>query len=344
MYKLSRTLLIMLICTLPGMGSAADSLLASDHPTRYTVVKGDTLWDIAGRFLRNPWDWPQLWHVNPQIQNPHLIFPGDTLELVYDADGKPQLQMQDGPRVVKLSPQIRSTPWDGSIPTIPYDAVAPFLNRSLVLDSDYLDHAPYIVEFADEHVVGGPGNRAYVRGLDAGPARRHIVRAGKPYKDADSGEILGYAAEYIAQAQLQREGDPATVTIDDNAKEVVVGDRLITVDDKHFAYNFLPHAPDRQVRGNIIAMFDGVGQIGQYDVVVLDRGHSDGLRPGSVLRIDQRGREVRDLVTADLRDTVVLPDEQAGLLLVFRAFDRVSLALIMTALRPIHLQDTVRNP
>ncbi len=320
----------------------ADDLLRADHPDQYTVVKGDTLWDISGRFLRSPWRWPDIWYVNPQIANPHLIYPGDVLELVY-IDGKPQLRMRRGP--LKLSPTVRSTPWDGAIPTIPVDAIGPFLTRPYVLDKDQLDSAPYIVDFADEHILGGAGQKAYVRRIDeTEPLKYEIVRPGGPYKDADTGEILGYEALYIGTSELQRTGDPATVFINSTDLESVIGDRLIPAGEEKATANFTPHAPAQPVEGSIIAVMNGVSQIGQYNVVVLDRGANDGLKPGTVLRVDQRGEVIRDVVTPDSRDTVTLPDEEAGLLMVFRTFERVSFGLIMHASRVMHVDDRVRNP
>lgn len=342
MFKACKCLILLLCCTLATPLAAADEMLRSGHPDRYTVVRGDTLWDIAGRFLRSPWRWPDIWHVNPEIANPHLIYPGDVLELVY-IDGRPQLRLRRG--TLKLSPSVRSTPWDGAIATIPVDAIAPFLSRHYVLGREELDRAPYIVDFADEHILGGAGQKAYVRSIhDSSQLKFEIVRGGDAYKDGDTGEILGYDAQYIGSSQLQRTGDPATLFINSTKREAIIGDRLIAASEERAAANFTPHAPAMPTEGNIIAVFGGVDQIGQYHVVVLDRGQRDGLAPGTVLRIDQRGETIRDVVTPDSRDTVKLPDEEAGLLMVFRSFDRVSFGLVMHATRVMHIGDKVRNP
>jgi hypothetical protein len=335
--------MLVLFCALSMPLALADELLRADHPDQYTVVKGDTLWDISARFLRRPWRWPEIWHVNPQIANPHLIYPGDVLELVY-IDGQPQLRLRRG-GPLKLSPTVRATPWDGAIPTIPVDAIGPFLTRPYVLERDQLDAAPYIVDFADEHILGGAGQKAYIRRIDESePEKWEIVRPGGPYKDAETGEILGYEAVYIGSSQLQRTGDPATVFINSTELEAIIGDRLIPAGEEKATANFTPHAPAGPIEGSIISVLNGVSQIGQYNVVVLDRGARDGLDPGTVLRVDQRGELVRDVVTPDSRDTVRLPDEEAGLLMVFRTFDKVSFGLIMHATRPMHVEDRVRNP
>lgn len=342
MYKACKSLILLLSCALSMPLALAEELLRGDHPDHYTVVKGDTLWDISGRFLHQPWRWPEIWHVNPQIANPHLIYPGDQLDLVY-IDGKPQLRLRRG--TLKLSPSIRSTPWDGAIPTVPLDAIGPFLTRPYVLEPGQLDDAPYIVDFDDDHILGGPGQKAYVRSIEQGePLKFEIVRPGGPYKDAETGEILGYEAQYIATSQLQRTGDPATVFINTSKVEAIIGDRLMPAGEDRATASFTPHAPAMPTEGSIISVFNGVSQIGQYNIVVIDRGARDGLQPGTVLRVDQLGETVRDVVTPDSRDTVKLPDEQAGLLMVFRTFERISFGIVMHATRVMHVNDKVRNP
>lgn len=353
---------------------ADDKLLNQSHPDRYVVKKGDTLWDIAGLFLREPWRWPDIWHVNPQVKNPHLIYPGDELELVY-IDGDPQLRLNRGHRDVKLSPQVRVTPWDGSIPTIPLDVIAPFLTRPYVVAEGQLDNAPYIVDFADEHIVAGAGQRIYVRKLtDPQSENYDVVRPGGPYQDADTGEILGYEALFVGATTLQQVGDPSTLLITAAEIEASKGDRLIATESSFPVADFHPKPPAEEVNGSIIGVLHGVTQIGQYNVVVLDRGDADGLSPGTVLRVEHRGEVVPDQVarkearkvagmnpyiiehdpeaevpTAEEKrlspwETVKLPDEKAGHLMVFRTFDRVSFGLVMEATRAIHVMDRVRNP
>lgn len=342
MLNACKSLILLLTCALSMPLALAEELLRSDHPDRYTVVKGDTLWDISGRFLRSPWRWPEIWHVNPTIANPHLIFPGDVLDLTY-IDGKPQLRLRRG--TLKLSPTARATPWDGAIPTVPLDAIAPFLTRPYVLSKEQLETAPYIVEFDLDHIMGGAGQKAYVRKIEESEPRKYeIVRPGGAYRDAETNEILGYEALYIGTSQLQRTGDPATVFINKSKQEAIISDRLIAAGDERASANFTPHAPAMPFEGNIISVLNGVSQIGQFNVVVIDRGIADGLNPGTVLRIDRLGETVRDVITPDSRDTVKLPDEQAGLLMVFRTFERVSFGIVMHATSAMHVEDKVRNP
>lgn len=316
------------------------------HPDRYTVVKGDTLWDIAGKFLRDPWQWPEVWHVNPQIENPHLIYPGDTITLTY-LNGKPVLSIQRGAEsgTVKLSPQVRSTPIDTAIPVIPMGDIMPFLSRPYVMDKKDMDAAPYIVSFKEERIAGTTHDKIYVRSIDTEEHSRYdIIRPGKPYKDAETGEILGYEAMYIATAELERTGDPASLVIINSKMEAIDGYRLLPVVYDKTQKDFYPKSPDQEINGNIIAVFNGVTQIGQHNIVVLDRGTNDGLTPGHVLTVEKRGPTIFDRVSPDPHDKVTLPDEKAGVLMVFRTFPRVSFGIIMSATAVIHVLDRVHTP
>ena len=357
-----RKLLALIFTALFAFNTAiAEIALNPDHPTQYAVQKGDTLWDIAGRFLRDPWLWPEVWHANPQIANPHLIYPGDVVSMVY-VDGKLQLRLdRDGISsvpsdltVVKLSPIARPETIDHAIPTIPRDAIQQFLNVPLVVDKNELPTLPYIVANADEHLVTGAGDRVYVRSIQEQDTKYfNIFRTGATLRDPDTKEILGYEAEYIGDATVQRYGDPATMLLTKTTKEAAIGDRLKPVDAQYSQLHFLPHAPSQPVEGKIISVVDGVTQIGRYQVVILSRGTREGMEVGHVLSIYQTGRTIRDTVQKGakgfkllkaLGKTVKLPDEEAGMLMIFRTFEKVSYALVMEATRPIHIFDTVRNP
>lgn len=332
--------------------------LKPNYPEKYIVVKGDTLWDISSRFLKSPWQWPQLWQFNPQIANPHLIYPGDVLS-IYFIDGKPVLGVQRKGEIigevgipremigkeyptVKLSPQVRVKGLDEAIPTIPYDAINPFLSRPRVVTDDELEEAPYVVEFADNHIAAGGGYRLYARGIEENQGGDYVlVRAGQAYRDPDSREILGYEAIYLGDARLQRSGDPSTLLVKSATREILRGDRLLPKDDNDYERNYMPRAPKNQVNASIIAVFDGVAQIGQYQVVVLNLGRQEDIETGHVLAIYQRGARVKDIVEGG---SVKLPDERAGEVMVFRVFERVSYALVMRATSAIHIEDMVTNP
>ena len=337
-----KRLLGILLASTTLMAGADEIALNPEHPQRYVVVKGDTLWDISEAFLRDPWLWPEVWYVNPQIENPHLIYPGDVINLVY-VDGKPQLRVQRGQRTVKLSPRARATPLDQAIPTIPIDAVHQFLTRPLVLDKEELDNAGYVLETADEHIVTGTGDRVYGRGTSKEYERYNIFEPQDPFIDPDTGEMLGHRALYVGEAMIERHGDPATLMLVETTREVSLGDRMLPVREEEVRTHFMPREPQVDVDGKIIAVVDGVSQIGQYQVVVINRGEREGLQAGDVLKIQQAGAVVEDRF-AEERENVQLPNEDAGTLLVFRTFDKVSYGLVMEATRAIHMLDLVTNP
>ncbi|MEW7974763.1 MAG: LysM peptidoglycan-binding domain-containing protein [Candidatus Thiodiazotropha endolucinida] len=314
--------------------------LNPSHPERYTVVKGDTLWDISSMFLRDPWLWPEVWYVNPQIENPHLIYPGDEIVLTY-RDGRPVLQLS---RKNSLSPRVRATPLDQAIPTIPIDAIAPFLTRPYVVDENELEKAPYIVHFLDDHIVGGAGISYYARSImEERPIQYAVVRPEKPYKDPDTGEVLGYEALYVGTSELKRTGDPAKLLLTSSDMEAIIGDRLIKEQEDEPLIDFQPRVPENPIEGRIISVLNGVTQIGQYNVVVLNKGANVGLEAGHVLRILQGGEAIRDIVKGR-GEKVTLPLEEAGHLMVFRTFEKVSFALVMDATKPLHVLDWVRTP
>ena len=317
--------------------------LAPNHPERYVVVKGDTLWDISGRFLEKPWLWPEVWYVNPQIENPHLIYPGDVITLVY-VDGKPQLRLERGRPTVKLSPTAREERLDQAIHTIPIDAIRQFLTQPLVVDEDELRTAPYLLTAADEHVIAGAGDRIYVRGVqDESASDFSLYRAQGHYQDPDSGEMLGHKAMYIGDARLNAFADVSTMTLVRTNREARAGDRLRPVTEEEIHTHFTPRAPSQEVEGRIIDVVDGVTQIGQYQVVAINRGSREGIEVGHVLAVYQAGNQVPDPMSAR-RELVRLPDEHGGELLIFRVFDKVSFGLVMKATRSLHVLDFVRNP
>ena len=322
---------------------ANDVELNPDYPQRYVVKKGDTLWDISGLFLKYPWHWPDIWYANPQIENPHLIYPGDELSLVW-RDGRPMLELNRGDRTVKLGPQIRETMIDKPIPTIPLSAIGPFLSKPQVVGDEVMDNAPYVVASADERLISGAGDYVYARGVEDNDIDNYSVfRGGKVYTDPDTDEVLGYEAIYTGDATVVTQGDPAKVDLTYTNREVQIGDRLLEVEDHDYDLYFTPRSPDVDMNGRIISVFDGVSQVGQYQIVVLNLGDRDGLETGHVLSVLQAGETIRDQVTSDPKDVVTLPDEHAGEAMVFKTYEKVSYAIVMKATRAIHLLDKVQS-
>ena len=337
---------LLAVLFLAAVGSATAQVQLKDgHPDTYTVVRGDTLWDISGKFLSQPWQWPEIWHANPQVKNPHLIYPGDRLSLVY-IDGKPRLMLNRGESrgTVKLSPQVRSTPIAEAIPTIPLEAINSFLlSNRVVNDEAEFNGAPYVVAGNAERVVSGIGDRIYARGdfSQAQPAYG-IYRQGKTYFDPETKEFLGINADDIGTASMQAdEGDIATLTLTRTTQEVRLGDRLFPTEERALTSTFVPSAPATSVNGVILDVPRGVNQVGQFDVVIINKGARDGLSEGNVLAVYKTGETVRDRITGDL---VKIPDERSGLVMIFRTYEKLSYGLILNAQRQLAVMDKVRNP
>jgi hypothetical protein len=320
------------------------------HPESYVVQRGDTLWGIASMFLRDPWYWPEIWQINPQVENPHLIFPGDTLSLAYLDDGRPVIQLERGPQVAqggggfeRLSPRVRSEPLEEAILTIPYETIAAFLSRPRIIERGEVDDLPYIVAHR-EGLMGSQGRDVYVRGTEEPVGSVfNVVELGEELVDPDTNDLLGYQGIYVGQGRLDRTGDPGTLRMLDTEREAVVGNLLMGEEDVT-QLNFVPRAPDAEIEGQIISVLSGVSLIGQYQVVVINRGSEAGLEPGHVLRAFQAGRTIRDTQRGAIGQKVRLPDEPAGTMMVFRTAERLSYALVMEVTTPLALLDIVRTP
>ncbi len=349
-------------------------LLNNDAPTMYTVVKGDTLWDISGKFLKEPWRWPEIWNMNrDQIKNPHLIYPGDVVKLSFDGSGRPMLSIASrsdtqSDATIKLSPRIRTEAFSEAIPSIPARVIGPFLSAPLVVDEGGLNTAPRIIASEESRVIVGTGNIIYALGIKLGQgAQWQIYRPGKVLKDPVSNEILGYEAQYLGDARVTLFGEgnttPTTLEITKATQEINRGDRLMSVGDATLP-QYSPRSPEKQLKGSVVSVVGGVTETAQYSVVVVNLGRRDGIEIGHVLAV-QRGGEVvatntgedesrhsfKSLIPAAWRGDkdgippeVKLPEERNGLTVAFRVFDRVSYVLVMSAKRPVKVGDIVQTP
>ena len=321
----------------------ADTIkLNPSHPDQYTVVKGDTLWGISGKFLEHPWQWPEIWSVNSQIKNPHLIYPGDIIRLTW-VDGQPVLSVyrgEDG----RLHPRPRESSLAEAIKLIPIEVIAPFLTSPKVVTENEFEAAPYVVEFVGEHMIAGAGDRIYVRSIEQPESLNYTVfRKGIEFIRPETGEHLGLEAIYIADTTLQRAGDPATLYVNDTSKEIRKGDRVMTHDEGEVALNYFPQTPEKKISASIISVLDGVSQIGQFNIIVIDRGIVDGLEPGNLMEIFQKRDPVSDPFSAKKYQMVDLPLEHAGTLMVFRTFEKVSYAIVLEATAAMHIFDKAQT-
>jgi len=423
--------IIIAVLSLSGFISSlvgADEIKLQDNPPQqYVVVKGDTLWGISSRFLKDPWRWPELWRMNrEQIKNPHWIYPGDMVILDMTG-GSPHLRLVKGDQTIKLSPRIRSESIEAqAIPAIPPSAIGPFMTQALVLDEDALNDAPYIVGAEEDRVIMGQGDKIYAKGATKSGDTRNwsIFRKGKALLNPGTEEVLGNEAEYIGEARTLRSDDVMTLEITRSVQEARLDDRLKPSAHHSRSLQSVPHAPEKQINGSIISAYGPHTEATRYQTVVINKGSKDGIEEGHVLAVHRKGRTVeptegaqrknawrymdrecvkegktisfdqfydpKDVLEpcqkgngasvsgdevrysdigclkpgakisfsqffnpkdvyklhcrSEHRDAVTLPDERTGLLFVYRVFDRVSYALVMSSNRPVYLLDVVKNP
>ncbi len=309
--------------------------LRPDRPERHVVVKGDTLWGIASRFLTDPWRWAGVWKINEQIRNPHLIYPGDVVVLRI-VDGKPELTVE------RLEPKVRVESLVQPIPTVPYTAIAPFLNQPLIVGRHELERAGYVTAGLDARTALGSNDEFYARGLGQNPPEHYqLFRPGRPLTDPDTGEILAYEAHYLGDARLLKSGDPSKLQVTRVRQEIGPTDRLLKAPREVSQPHYFPHAPKKPLFGRILSATLGLREFGPMSVVAINLGAREGMEEGHVMRIMRARTRARDPLT---RGPYVVPEEESGLLMVFRVFERVSYALVMDATRPIHIYDAVRTP
>ncbi|RPH46912.1 MAG: LysM domain-containing protein [Burkholderiales bacterium] len=334
-----------------AQGATAPLELAPNAPDKHVVVRGDTLWDISGKFLKSPWRWPEIWQLNrEQIANPHLIFPGDVVYL--DRSGaEPRLRLgravdgsggRAGETVQRTEPMVRSAPLDrDAIPTMNLAAIQVFLNRPLIVEEQGLKSHPRIIATQDGRVYLSRGDTAYARGVTDDSAKDwHVYRPAKPLIDPATRQPLGWETLYVGAAEMVRPGDPATFRIQSTSEEIGEGDRLMPATRAQVP-TVAPRPPGVPVDGRIVSVYRGVDQVGKFSVVALSVGQQQGLEVGHVLQVQSTGRMVLD---RDTKEQVRLPNEPIGQLLVFRVFDRVAYGLVVAAAMPISVGATVTNP
>ena len=347
------SLLLLLTAWLPGTSLGDELALAESAPDRYVVVKGDTLWDISARFLRDPWRWPDIWGLNKdEIKNPHWIYPGDVILL--DFTGMtPRLRLEgvDGATdwrlvITKISPTIRKQDLaESAIPSIPVDAIAPFLTKPLVIGEREMGAAPLLVAGPENRVVLSAGDTAYARGVVYEDGTEwNVYRPGRDLIDPDTRELLGREAVHLGELKVTQFGDVSRVAITKSVLEIAPGDRLVKIVPAP-VLPYIPRAPGKPIMGKVIAgPNSSVTEIGPQMVVVLNRGAREGLETGNVLALYRDLPMVRPAGATDPKERIKLPRERYGVVFVFRVFEKVSYALVMHTTRPVNLLDAVQTP
>lgn len=371
--------------------TVASDVVREDHPDSHIVVKGDTLWGIANRFLKSPWLWPEIWHVNPQIPNPHLIYPGDTVKLIY-LEGQPRLDVERGeagntykmspaagtsPAAAdaagageassatstagasgnsrlaeiarrsedkKLQPAVRVMPLEEPIPAIPLDIIGPFMSGSRVVKTGVFEAAPYVVQGSQRHVIAGAGSEVYARGeFPEEHSIYGVFRQGKIYRDPFTDEVLGVQALDIGTGKIvSKEKDFARLSIARSTQEVRPGDRLLVNEERRVEPIFYPRPVESDIENTVVLDVEGgVNQIAAMSIIAINRGERDEIQSGNVLALYQRGEVVNDRVSGK---QLQLPDERAGLAMVFATFEKMSYAIVLYADRPLRVGDRVHKP
>jgi hypothetical protein len=340
--------------------AAEEIQLQDNRPDRYTVQKGDTLWGIAGRFLKQPWRWPDIWRMNRnQIKNPHWIYPGDVIALD-KLDGEWRLSVSRP--AIRVSPTVRIDPLESeAIPSIPAGDLSPYLTQPMITGAEGLPDAAKIIAARDGRVIRGEGDSVYAVNVDEKSGTEwYIYRPGNVLRSYDSNEILGYEMRFLGTARVERFGEVSRMLITKAREEILLNDLMVPAPREQLV-NYVPHAPDAAIEGRVIELYSGGTEAGRGFIVALDRGAADGLEIGNVLAIyhlapvvpDPRPYEGPDVMSrlAD-QTTIVLPPtrflnippERSGLMFVFRVFNRVAYAILLNTAEPVVVGDMVRKP
>ncbi len=346
--KILNSLKIVLLITALAVSAAASAAsveLADNHPVDYTVVKGDTLWDIAGKFLKEPWRWPEIWRQNDYIKNPDLIYPGDRLVLRYK-DGQPYLEHlssreRAARKVVKMSPAVYIEKLDNAIPVIPPQVIMAFLEDRQLVEKRSQDKLAYVTEGINHEVVLGALSDMYVRKIDGAVGSRFkIIRMRGALIDPATKQILGYETEVLGEAEMLRPGDPAKMHIVKANKEINQGDRLVPAVKKLTLPYFHPKAFREPISMSILGAVSEMSEYGPGDVVTLSAGSDQGLEPGHVLQTMRDRGVQRDPVT---KEKYKMPIERSGIVMIFKTYGKISYGLIMRSNQGVVVSDKVVN-
>lgn len=349
---MKKTFLFIFLSLFSIMAFAVNLAMVPNPPMEYVVKPGDTLWGIATKYLREPWQWPQLWYGNPQITNPDQLYPGDVLEL-YQHNGQYYLKRSRG-GVVKLTPQVKVSQLDSdAIPTIPWGDIAPFLQGVQVISEPEIEKSAYVAALPDLATTAANPSNLFARNMHW-PLRQYysIFRVGALLKDPVTKQVLGINTINVADARLVQHGDPTVLTLTQSYEEIQLKDRILPMPPHLSPSDFYPQPPAVPVKGQIISIIGEPRAVAESDVVIINRGRINGLKRGDVLAIYRKGKVVADPMYSKnhhepnyaVSSTVSLPNERIGEMLLFRIFSQVSYGLIMQSKTDINKFDIVTNP
>lgn len=331
------------LCTV--LSASAQTLsLAANSPDTYVVKDGDTLWDISTTFLDEPWRWPEIWHQNPNVEDPDLIYPGDVLNLVY-IDGSPRIMMERGGReVVRLSPQVRQSPLLNPIPVIPRAAIDGFLAKNRIVDKEIFESAPYILSSLSGNLLMGAGHEVYAKGEWSDDVSQYeVFRLGSAYIDKETKALLGQEVINLGSLRILSDEDESLkkALILSSREELKAGDRLLPQETNRLDTRFFPTTPEQDLSGEIIGLLDHKNKAAQFESIVFDIGEAEGLRVGDILTIEKSGARVRDPIT---NKWVMLPSSDIGIVLTYKTFEKLSYGVILSLIEPSTVGDTLSTP
>jgi len=365
---IKKIILLAAFFTLPWFAGAEQLKLNDKAPKVYVVEKGDTLWDISSIFLEQPWLWPKLWRMNPEINNPHLIYPGDVLRLVYDQHGQPQLVVEQVAKVKperKLSPSIRKELKSTPVPTLPLNVIAPYIQYDSLLTQEQIDQAPYIIGSDRGYKSSVDGFKVYVTdNLSAGDSYA-IYHKGKEIIDPETNQSLGFNIKLAGTAMAIKQGDmanktPGTLLVNSASREIRSGNIVLPLNQGQLLPSlFTMQAVQEGFRGKIIKSASDGREFSKLEVIMINRGHSDGVKEGDILSILRKSPSVVETpkgpqytadssrwsrMSAENGSEYNMPEESIGQAMIFRVYDNAAMALILRSERPARLMDSVSSP
>ncbi|MGL1957246.1 MAG: LysM peptidoglycan-binding domain-containing protein [Colwellia sp.] len=365
---LKKIIVSLVFLAIPLFSLAEQLQINNDAPTTYVVEKGDTLWDISAVFLKQPWLWPKLWRINPDIENPHLIYPGDILKLVFDENGEAMLIVETAQvkPSYKWSPKIRKQVKDDSaIKLLPLEIIAPFIRYDHLFSTEQLEKLPYIVGNDEGYKSGVGGFKVYVNS-DLDLAKTYaIYDQGKEVFDPETEESLGFYVNLVGTAQTLRVGDmannkPATLHVNNAKREIRSGHYVVPVHEGQLLPSlFKMRAAEESLTGFIIKATSNAREFGRFEVVMINRGKEHQVQVGDVMAIKRKSPAVVETSDGPVYSTEAprwsrgfsaensdydMPEESLGELMVFKVYQQASMALILQTDKPARLHDSVTAP